>query len=258
MKSSYSRIATRRSATSINSSTTSGIPTRKSARIGRPPRLRRAAAADRRLRPAGDSIRAVSSSNGKTIEHWLNGTLVLHYELDSPALREAIAKSKFKDVERFGKLQNGHILLQDHGNRVWYAASNPPPRRRYADAEHAEARRRVTRRPGRGQRERAAGRCHDRRDTFHLVRLAEHVEEAGALPACEPPRVRPLRADFRSSPAAANASITRITLACGSTMATSTASTSGTTPTRFQPIAPRRWGQSAQADCRSQGRLGSR
>jgi hypothetical protein len=45
---------------------------------------------------------------------------VLKYELDSPALRAAIAKSKFKDVERFGKLQNGHILLQDHGDRVWY------------------------------------------------------------------------------------------------------------------------------------------
>ena len=41
-------------------------------------------------------------------------------ELDSPALKAAIAKSKFKDVERFGKLQNGFILLQDHGDRVWY------------------------------------------------------------------------------------------------------------------------------------------
>jgi hypothetical protein len=54
------------------------------------------------------------------VEHYLNGARVLEYELDSPALREAIARSKFKDVERFGKLQKGHVLLQDHNDQVWY------------------------------------------------------------------------------------------------------------------------------------------
>jgi methane monooxygenase PmoA-like/3-keto-disaccharide hydrolase len=77
-------------------------------------------ATNRPLRPAGQFNQSRVVSNGKTIEHWLNGKMVLQYELDSPALRDAIAKSKFKDIERFGKLQNGHILLQDHGNRVWY------------------------------------------------------------------------------------------------------------------------------------------
>jgi Family of unknown function (DUF6807)/3-keto-disaccharide hydrolase len=75
---------------------------------------------NRPIRPAGQFNQSRVVSNGKTIEHWLNGTKVLQYELDSPALREAIAKSKFKDVARFGKLQNGHILVQDHGDRVWY------------------------------------------------------------------------------------------------------------------------------------------
>lgn len=55
-----------------------------------------------------------------TVEHWLNDVKVLSYELDSPAVRAAIADSKFKDVARFGKLQKGHILLQDHGDQVWY------------------------------------------------------------------------------------------------------------------------------------------
>ena len=45
---------------------------------------------------------------------------MLAYTLDSPPLREAIAKSKFKDVERFGKPQNGLLLLQDHGDAVCY------------------------------------------------------------------------------------------------------------------------------------------
>jgi hypothetical protein len=77
-------------------------------------------ASDRKVRPAGEFNQSRIVSDGRTVEHFLNGARVLRYELDSPALREAIAKSKFKDVERFGKLQNGHILLQDHGDRIWY------------------------------------------------------------------------------------------------------------------------------------------
>lgn len=77
-------------------------------------------AENRPLKPAGQFNQSRIVSNGTTVEHYLNGTKVLQYELDSPALRAAIAKSKFKDIARFGKLQNGFILLQDHGDRVWY------------------------------------------------------------------------------------------------------------------------------------------
>jgi hypothetical protein len=77
-------------------------------------------ATDRQLAPAGSFNRGRIVVNGATVEHWLNGTRVLRYELDSPALRAAILDSKFRDVARFGKLQKGHILLQDHGNQVWY------------------------------------------------------------------------------------------------------------------------------------------
>lgn len=78
---------------------------------------------NRKLEPAGKLgtfNRGRIVANGKSVEHWLNGTRVLQYELDSPALRAAIADSKFKDVARFGKLQKGHLLLQDHGDQVWY------------------------------------------------------------------------------------------------------------------------------------------
>jgi hypothetical protein len=57
---------------------------------------------------------------GTRVYHYLNDVRVLEYELDSPELRAAIAKSKFKDIERFGKLHKGHILIQDHGDQVWY------------------------------------------------------------------------------------------------------------------------------------------
>ena len=78
------------------------------------------AASNRPLRPAGEWNESRVVVRGSTVEHWLNGTKVLSYELDSPALKAAIAESKFKDVARFGKLQKGHILVQDHGDQVWY------------------------------------------------------------------------------------------------------------------------------------------
>lgn len=77
-------------------------------------------AADRPLKPAGEWNSSEVIVKGKHVEHWLNGKKVLQYELDSPELRAAIAKSKFKDIARFGKPQKGHILIQDHGNAVWY------------------------------------------------------------------------------------------------------------------------------------------
>ena len=78
------------------------------------------AASNRPLKPAGEFNLSRILVQGKTVEHWLNGTKVLQYQLETPELQAAIAQSKFKGIERFGKLQKGHILLQDHGDRVWY------------------------------------------------------------------------------------------------------------------------------------------
>ena len=77
-------------------------------------------ASDRPLKPAGEWNSTRIVVRGQTVEHWLNGKKVLQYELNSPALNAAIEKSKFKGIERFGKRQNGHLLLQDHGDQVWF------------------------------------------------------------------------------------------------------------------------------------------
>jgi hypothetical protein len=81
----------------------------------------------RKTRPAGEwntsRIRVAPSRvvpGGTRVYHYLNDVRCLEYELNSPDLNAAIEKSKFKGIERFGKLQKGHILLQDHGNQVWY------------------------------------------------------------------------------------------------------------------------------------------
>ena len=78
------------------------------------------AASNRQLHPAGQWNQSRVLVTGRHVEHWLNGTRVLQYELESPELKKAIAESKFKDVPRFGTVQKGHILIQDHGDQVWY------------------------------------------------------------------------------------------------------------------------------------------
>ena len=38
----------------------------------------------------------------------------------SEEYRKHLAESKFKTTKGFGEARQGHILLQDHGDEVWY------------------------------------------------------------------------------------------------------------------------------------------
>ena len=55
---------------------------------------------------------------GNHVEHWLNGKQVLAYEFGSEALKEKIAKSKFKSTKGFGEKATSPILLQDHNDEL--------------------------------------------------------------------------------------------------------------------------------------------
>jgi hypothetical protein len=70
------------------------------------------------VRPAGEwnAVRLVV--RGDHVEHWLNGALIVAYELGSEDWERRVAASKFADMPAYGRARRGHIALQDHGDRV--------------------------------------------------------------------------------------------------------------------------------------------
>ena len=72
------------------------------------------------VRPPGEWNEVRIRVRGNHIEHWLNGVKVVAIERGSERWEQLLAASKFADMPRFGKAQSGHIVLQDHGDPVWY------------------------------------------------------------------------------------------------------------------------------------------
>jgi len=55
------------------------------------------------------------------IEHWLNNFKVLEYERGGAQYMQALSQSKWNgNTVNFGLADEGHILLQDHNDRVWF------------------------------------------------------------------------------------------------------------------------------------------
>ncbi|MCP4262359.1 MAG: DUF1080 domain-containing protein [Planctomycetes bacterium] len=75
-------------------------------------------AKERPAKPRGRWNKVRIVSRGNLIEHWINGKKVLQFERGSEQFRDAVAKSKFKNRDKFGEAKQGYILLQDHGGGI--------------------------------------------------------------------------------------------------------------------------------------------
>lgn len=71
-------------------------------------------------KPAGEWNHVKIVVNGAHVEHWLNGSKVVEYELWTPEWYTKVRDSKFKCHPAYGDAHEGLIGLQDHGNKVWY------------------------------------------------------------------------------------------------------------------------------------------
>ena len=71
-------------------------------------------------KPVGEWNQTRIVANGAHIEHWLNGELIVSYELWNDEWEALIGESKWIDMPNYGRELTGHICLQDHGDPVWY------------------------------------------------------------------------------------------------------------------------------------------
>ncbi len=75
---------------------------------------------EKHLRPAGEFNSGRIVVRGDTIQHWLNGRLVVSATVGDDDWRARVAASKFVELQRFGENHYGKIMLTDHGSEVWY------------------------------------------------------------------------------------------------------------------------------------------
>jgi len=71
-----------------------------------------------RFNGVGEWNRARIVVRGRHVEHWLNGFRTVEYERGTQMWRALVDHSKYVVWPSFGEAPKGHILLQDHGNRV--------------------------------------------------------------------------------------------------------------------------------------------
>jgi hypothetical protein len=73
-----------------------------------------------RPNPIGEWNQSRIVVNGNHVEHWLNGTKVVEYELGSADWKKRKAVSKWKDAAKYGIEKKGAIDIQDHDHEAWY------------------------------------------------------------------------------------------------------------------------------------------
>jgi 3-keto-disaccharide hydrolase len=81
------------------------------------------------LRPVGEWNASKLVFRGNHGEHWLNGSKVVEFDLGTPRMDSALAKSKYRDIKNFAQRRAGHVVLQDHGEEVYFRSIKVHPAR---------------------------------------------------------------------------------------------------------------------------------
>ena len=75
-------------------------------------------AIENKMRPAGEWNSSRVVVRGTHVEHWLNDAKSVEFDFGSPALKAAVAESKFKTTQEWSAKRTSPILLQDHGDEI--------------------------------------------------------------------------------------------------------------------------------------------
>jgi hypothetical protein len=76
--------------------------------------------ADKRLEPVGTFNTGRIVVHDGHVEHWLNDRLVVAYEWGGDEVRSLIEASKFATEPAFMTAGSGGVVLQHHGEEVWF------------------------------------------------------------------------------------------------------------------------------------------
>jgi len=79
------------------------------------------------LSPVGEWNHSRIVFRGNHGEHWLNGQKVVDFNLGTAHMDSLLAASKYKTIAGFGDKRTGHIVLQDHGDEVYFRSIKVRP-----------------------------------------------------------------------------------------------------------------------------------
>jgi hypothetical protein len=74
----------------------------------------------KRANPAGEWNHSRLVFRGNHGEHWLNGAKIVEFDLGTRRVDSLLALSKYRSIEGFAERRVGHIILQDHGDAVYF------------------------------------------------------------------------------------------------------------------------------------------
>jgi hypothetical protein len=76
---------------------------------------------NKKVNPAGEWNSSKVVFRGNHGEHWLNGVKIVEFDYGTPAFDSTFAKSKYHSYPPwFPTRRKGQIVLQDHGDVVWF------------------------------------------------------------------------------------------------------------------------------------------